>query len=110
MQWLAETRATYYLFKTASTQSGISMQNHIVEYHKPRSAIILTALADELRAVVSHLSNVEKQVNPPGTIYRIGTFEGSMGRWKIVVVRSGPGNTRAADETLRSIMSFNPDV
>jgi nucleoside phosphorylase len=71
---------------------------------------VLTALSVESQAVQALLSFVRKQTEPPGTVYRIGTFSGETGRWKVVEARVGPGNPRAAEETVRVIEKFRPKV
>ena len=81
-----------------------------MQYQPPRCVAVLTALSVELRAVLAHLSRVCRQTNRPGTVYQIGTFATGTGCWKVVAARTGAGNPRAAEEAVRVIEKFRPEV
>jgi nucleoside phosphorylase len=70
-----------------------------------RSALILTALDVETKAVLRHLKrNGEKVVG--GTVFYLGKFED----WDVAVAECGTGNTGAAAIAQRGIASFEPRV
>jgi nucleoside phosphorylase len=70
-----------------------------------RSALILTALDVETKAVLRHLKrNGEKVVG--GTVFYRGKFEA----WDVAVAECGAGNTGAAAIAQRGIASFEPRV
>jgi nucleoside phosphorylase len=72
------------------------------------TVVILTALNLELYAVRAHLQHVREETHPQGTIYVVGWFPTPQGSWKVAVVQTGQGNTRAALEAERAISFFNP--
>lgn len=68
--------------------------------------LIQTALSLEFEAVSSFLSNKTAVKNPlTGSMYEQGIYNGH----SILLVETGPGNVRAADETGRAIAFYNPD-
>jgi nucleoside phosphorylase len=73
-------------------------------------AVILTALSDEYLAVRSHLSDLQEEVHPQGTIYERGKFSEPNAVWDVGIVEIGAGNPGAAMEAERAIAHFNPDV
>ncbi|MEG4214414.1 AAA family ATPase [Microcoleus sp. Pol14C6] len=73
-------------------------------------AVILTALSVERSAVCAHLSDIQKESHPRGTIYRWGKFDSSKAVWDVAVVEIGAGNPGVAMEAERAIAHFNPDV
>ena len=73
-------------------------------------AVILTALPVEYLAVCVHLSSLEEEIHPQGTIYERGKFDSSKGAWDVGIVEIGAGNPGAAMEAERAIAHFNPDV
>lgn len=73
-------------------------------------AVILTALSVEYLAVRCHLSDLQEEIHPQGTIYERGKFAQSQGVWDVGIVEIGAGNPRAAMEAERAIAHFNPDV
>ena len=73
-------------------------------------AVILTALSVEFSAVRSHLSDLEEEVHPQGTIYERGQFDSSKDVWDVAVLEIGAGNSTAAIEAQRAIALFHPDV
>lgn len=70
-----------------------------------RSAIILTALHVETRAVLRHLSDVREEIER-GTVFHVGRF----GEWVVAVAECGDGNVHAATIVERGIARYNPDV
>ena len=75
-----------------------------------RSAVIFTALPVEYKAVRAHLTNLQEETHPKGTVYEIGEFSSENHSWKVVIVEIGMGNPRAAMEAERAIGHFQPDV
>jgi nucleoside phosphorylase len=73
-------------------------------------AVILTALSVEYLAVRVHLSDLQEEIHPQGTIYERGKFAQSQGVWDVGIVEIGARNPRAAMEAERAIAHFNPDV
>jgi len=73
-------------------------------------AVILTALSDEYLAVRSHLSDLQEEIHPQGTIYERGKFSEPNAVWDVGIVKIGAGNPGAAMEAERAIAHFNPDV
>jgi nucleoside phosphorylase len=69
------------------------------------SAIILTALHIETRAVLRHLSDVREQTER-GTVFHVGRFD----EWVVAVAESGEGNANAAATVERGIARYSPDV
>jgi len=74
------------------------------------SAVILTALPVEYLAVRAHLSNLQEEVHPQGTIYERGQFTVDRRNWEIGIVEIGAGNPGAAVEAERAIAYFNPEI
>lgn len=69
------------------------------------TALILTALPEELVAVLKLLGHHEKKVEA-GFHFYIGSYAG----WRIITARSGKGNSAAADLTRLSTGHFMPQV
>lgn len=71
--------------------------------------LILTALELEFQAVKSYLKEVKPIKHPEtGSTYEEGIYESDNNRFSILLVESGAGNVRAADETGRAIQYFHP--
>lgn len=73
-------------------------------------AVILTALPVEYLAVRTHLSNLQEEMHPQGTIYERGTFSANGQTWEVGIAEVGAGNAGAAVEAERAIAHFKPDV
>ncbi len=73
-------------------------------------AVILTALPVEYLAVRAHLSDLQEEMHPQGTIYERGKFATNGQGWEVGIVEIGAGNTGAAVEAERAISYFSPDV
>lgn len=70
-----------------------------------KTAVILTALDVETRAVLRHVkARAEETVQ--GTVFHIGKAEG----WNIAVAEAGAGNASAAALTERAINHFRPRI
>jgi nucleoside phosphorylase len=75
-----------------------------------KTAVVLTALAVEFRAVLAHLSDVREQMHDAGTIYKVGSFRGKEADWTVAVAVIGAGNPGAAAEAERAIATFTPQA
>ncbi len=73
-------------------------------------AVILTALPVEYLAVRAHLTDLQEETHPQGTIYERGSFAANGQTWDVGIVEIGAGNSGAALEAERAIAHFNPDV
>ncbi len=73
-------------------------------------AVILTALPVEYLAVRAHLTALQEEIHPKGTIYERGRFESENQVWDVGIVEIGAGNVGAALEAERAIAHFSPDV
>jgi nucleoside phosphorylase len=73
-------------------------------------AVILTALPVEYLAVRTHLTELQEETHPQGTIYERGKFAAGSSVWDVGLVEIGPGNPGAALEAERAIAHFNPDI
>jgi hypothetical protein len=61
-------------------------------------AIILTALPVEYRAVRVHLTDLQEEIHPQGTVYEKGKFSSAIHSWEVGIVEIGEGNPAAAME------------
>jgi nucleoside phosphorylase/tetratricopeptide (TPR) repeat protein len=75
-----------------------------------RRALIATALDLETAAVLGHLSVTDSRVDPQGTYYTLGQFNGRLGVWEVALVEVGQGNTASALLTALAVPQFQPDV
>jgi nucleoside phosphorylase len=83
-----------------------SNEQRILEASKvKRSAVILTALHIETRAVLRHLAEIGEETER-GTIFHVGRFAG----WHVAVAECGEGNVYAGVTVERAIARFKPDV
>jgi len=73
------------------------------------TAVILTALAVEYKAVCKHLVELKEQTYF-GTIYEHGWFDGEHGRWEVWVLEIGAGNIAAAQQAERAFTVARPQV
>jgi nucleoside phosphorylase len=69
------------------------------------TAVILTALDVETRAVLRHLSGISTE-----TVSGTGFFRGHFEGWEVAVAEVGPGNVSAAAITVRACEHYKPDV
>ncbi len=72
---------------------------------RPISVVILTAIDIETKAVLRHLSKIQRRV-VSGTWFHVGHMEG----WGIAVAEVGAGNVIAAAVAARAFTHFNPKV
>jgi nucleoside phosphorylase len=73
-------------------------------------AVILTALPVEYLAVRTHLSDLQEEMHPQGTIYERGKFAANGQEWEVGIAEVGAGNAGAAIEAERAIAYFKPDI
>lgn len=72
--------------------------------------LIMTALGLEFEAVKKYLVNTKPNTHPTtGSIYTAGDYIFGTKHFNILLVETGAGNVRAADETGRAIEYFKPD-
>jgi nucleoside phosphorylase len=77
----------------------------VLKTHSTKSAIILTALDLEARAVLRHMPGW-KEETVDGTVFYLGSFD----NWSVAVAEVGVGNASAAAVTERAIRHFDPHV
>ncbi len=73
-------------------------------------AVVLTALTVEYLAVRTHLTDLQEEMHPQGTIYERGTFIANGHEWEVGIVEVGAGNAGAGVEAERAINHFQPDI
>ena len=73
-------------------------------------AVILTALPVEYLAVRTHLTELQEEMHPQGTIYERGKFITKGQAWEVGIAEVGAGNAGAAVEAERAIAYFKPDL
>ncbi len=73
-------------------------------------AVILTALPVEYLAVRAHLTHLQEEMHPQGTIYERGQFTADGHTWEVGIAEVGAGNAGAAIEAERAIAYFKPDI
>ncbi|WP_353933028.1 NB-ARC domain-containing protein [Okeanomitos corallinicola TIOX110] len=73
-------------------------------------AVILTAIPLEYMAVRAHLTDLQEEMHPQGTIYERGKFITNDKTWEVGIVEVGAGNAGAALEAERAIAHFTPSV
>ncbi|WP_273209125.1 5'-methylthioadenosine/S-adenosylhomocysteine nucleosidase [Runella zeae] len=72
--------------------------------------LLQTALHLELNAMKAYLSDVKSETHPEtGSKYERGIFSYQGRQAEVLLVETGAGNVRAAEETTRAIEHFNPD-
>lgn len=84
-----------------STYSNQQMNLRPQGQNLPR-AVILTAIPVEYIAVRGHLSDLQEEIHPKGTIYERGKFIANGKVWEVVIVEIGAGNSAAAMEAERA--------
>jgi nucleoside phosphorylase len=75
-----------------------------------KTAVVLTALPVEYKAVRDHLSDLREERHDQGTIYEVGSFPPGQSVWSVAIAEIGMGNSSAAMEAERAISYFRPDV
>jgi hypothetical protein len=92
--------------RSALETSLTSREQRSVKTSKAKhSAVILTALHVETRAVLRHLSDVREEI-VRRTVFYVGQF----GDWIVSVAECGEGNASAAAIVERGIARFTPEV
>jgi adenosylhomocysteine nucleosidase len=73
--------------------------------------LLQTALHLEFNAMKTYLTNLKPETHPTtGSRYEKGIFTHNGKHAEILLVETGAGNVRAAEETTRALQYFNPDV
>ncbi len=80
------------------------------EIRTTRRAVILTTATEEYRAVRAHLRDLREEIDPSGSIYEIGVFEGASGLWDVAIAEVGIGNVTAAMGTELAVLRYRPNV
>jgi len=92
------------------TQAMVNFARGNVEGKNLPCAVILTAIPVEYKAVRAHLSDLQEEAHPEGTIYERGNFSSNGHSWQVGIVEMGAGIAEAAVETKRAIDYFKPNV
>jgi CheY-like chemotaxis protein len=87
-----------------------SILNKLIKPKAMLHAVILTALPIEYLAVRGHLTDLNEEMHPQGTIYERGKFVTDGQIWDVGIAEVGAGNSVAAVEAERAIAYFKPDV
>jgi nucleoside phosphorylase len=69
-------------------------------------AVVLTAISVEYEEMRKHLFGIQEEVHPAGTIFEIGRLLN--GPWRVVLARTGQGNSQAATIAERAISQYRP--
>ncbi|MBE9228821.1 SIR2 family protein [Phormidium sp. LEGE 05292] len=77
---------------------------------EPFHAVILTALPIEYKAVRAHLTDLQEETDPQGTVYEQGKFIANGSIWDVAIAQIGAGIIGAARATAQAINNFQPDV
>ncbi len=85
----------------------VDEQQNAISVH---SAVILTALSVEYKAVRAHLTDLKEETHPQGTVYERGKFSSGAHSWEVGIVEIGKGIPRAAVEAERAMRHFRPSV
>jgi nucleoside phosphorylase len=75
----------------------------------PRT-VILTAHTVDYQAVRVHLTELEEETHPQGTVYEVGQFSVNGQTWEVAIAEIDNSNASAASEAERAIGHFKPDV
>ncbi|MGD2181464.1 SEFIR domain-containing protein [Lusitaniella coriacea] len=70
----------------------------------------MTALPVEYMAVRTHLTDLQEEMHPQGTIYERGKFIANGQEWEVGIVEVGAGNAGTAVEAERAITYFQPNI
>ncbi|OUC14796.1 MAG: hypothetical protein B0A82_10750 [Alkalinema sp. CACIAM 70d] len=73
-------------------------------------AVILTTHSDEYQTIRAHLTNLEEETHPQGTVYELGQFSAPEQTWEVAIAEIENNNTSSASEAERAINYFKPDV
>lgn len=75
------------------------------------TAVIITALPVEFKAVRSFLTNIVEEEDKEGGVYERGVFLSKNNKeWSVGIAETGPGNENAASLSQMAIKHFKPDV
>lgn len=74
-----------------------------------RKILIITALSLEFTEVKRFIKNDKPVTHPTGIVYSKGEYSQGGNVHEVLLVETGAGNIRAADETGRAIEFFKPD-
>ncbi|MBB5857541.1 hypothetical protein ACFQ05_18205 [Amycolatopsis umgeniensis] len=102
----SDSRPTIGRYRHTDQKGRILDEDNVVD--SAPLAVVLTAIAVEYEAVREHLLDVREQVHPAGTIFTLGRLR--RGPWRIVLARTGQGNSPAAVLAERAIASYRPDL
>jgi nucleoside phosphorylase len=74
------------------------------------SAVIITAIPVEYKAVRQHITDLKEVTHPKGNVYELGSFQGEYHPWTVGIAEVGAGNNTCALQTERAISYFDPEV
>ncbi|GAA3759541.1 5'-methylthioadenosine/S-adenosylhomocysteine nucleosidase family protein [Salinactinospora qingdaonensis] len=74
------------------------------------TAVVVTAIEEEFRAVAEHLSAPFDEHTEKDTLYKIGFLRGQRQDWRVALAQAGPGNVGAGVHLERARSAFAPDV
>lgn len=98
-----------FLAQQKKSKIMLETNSQVTDSDNFASAVILTALEVEFKAVVAHLSEVA-EVTHKYTVYEQGYFYAGRQTWRVAVAQIGAGNDSAAFEAERAISHFNPSA
>lgn len=70
------------------------------------TAVFVTAIPAETKAVLAHLSDRFTTQSERGTIYEVGIFPNDGSPWLVIVVEAGPGNLQAGSHVIYANQDF----
>lgn len=108
--WRSIGRLDRLLFRIMGSSGSTSaiQFGHLTQMDSQKTtALFVTALGTEFKAVCAHLCDVEEK-KIKGTIYSVGQLHIGETVCEVVVVQTGMGNSKSAVETERAIEGFRP--
>jgi len=97
-------------FDVDEVRSDLGMASITSVSSQSATAVVLTALDTEFRAVRALLDGVQVRRMPSGTRYHMGSVQGRNLNWIVAVAEIGEGNVSAAIETAKAIEWFEPEI
>ncbi|NEZ64367.1 hypothetical protein D0962_16475 [Leptolyngbyaceae cyanobacterium CCMR0082] len=73
-------------------------------------AVILASDPNDYQIIRTHLTELNEETHPQGTIYEVGQFPENEQVWKVAIAEIDSNNASSAAEAERAIKHFKPDV